>query len=277
MKKLKYILIFILSLGIFNSCLVDNEDDSISQNDQGYNLAGFNLATTTVAGIADGNEYDFLVDLKLIGPTEMDVTNDITLTIGAAASSTAIEGTHFRIDNPTIVLEAAKNHLAKFEFTMLTDGIFAPLAEAPILALEVVSATGDATVTNNGKPINITLSYQCFSDLAGSYNTHMVRSTGAEYDYVDNITSTGVGEYRTSEVGHWIGGLGVGTPGYTFLDECNKITIPGQNLVDYYSNWVEGTKVGEAFPATTGIITTEYSITSSGWQSTYANTYTPVK
>jgi hypothetical protein len=174
------------------------------------------------------------------------------------------------------VLEADQNHLAKFEFTMLTDGIFAPLAEAPILVLEVLSATGDANVTNNGKLINITLSYQCFSDLAGTYDATMVRDGGTTYNYTDVITQIGVGQYRTSEVGHWIGGLGVGTPGYTFLDECNKITIPGQNLVDYYSNWVEGTKVGEAFPETTGAIETEYSITST-WSSTYATTYMPAK
>lgn len=275
MKKFKYIIIFILSLGIFNSCLIDNSTD-IEDNDTGYNLAGFNLTGTTVAGISDGSEYDFQVDVKLAGPTYLDVANDITVTIGADASSTAIEGTHFRIDNPTVVLEADQNHLAKFGFTMLTDGIFAPLAEAPVLVLKVLTATGDANVTNSGKMLNVTLSYQCFSDLAGTYDAHMVRDGGATYNYTDVITSTGVGEYRTSEVGHWIGGLGVGTPGYTFLDECNKITIPGQNLVDYYSNWVEGTKVGAAYPATTGVIETEYSITSA-WASTYATTYTPAK
>lgn len=273
MKKLKYILIFILSLGIFNSCLIDNDTD-LDQNAAGYNLAGFVSGSATVAGISDGSEYTFEVDLKLVGPTERDVASDITLTIGAHESSTAIAGTHFRIDDPTVVLVADDNHLAKFEFTMLTLGIAAPLDTAPHLFLEIVEATGDPTVVNNGKLLDITLSYQCFSNLAGSYDCTMIRDGGATYNYVDVITETGVGAYRTSEVGHWIGGLGVGTPGYTFLDECNKLTIPGQMLVDYYSNWVEGTKVGAAYPETTGIIETEYSITSS-WASTYANTYVP--
>lgn len=274
MKKIKYILIFILSLGIFNSCLVDDEAE-IDANDQGYNFAGFRDVNRTVAAISDGSEYDFEVELILVGPTSMDVENDITVTIGAHESSTAIAGTHFRIDDPTVVLEADQNHLAKFSFTMLTNGIVAPLAEAPVLVLEVVSAEGDPNVTNNGKVMNVTLSYQCPSDLAGAYNTVMVRDGGAIYNYVDNISEIGVGAYRTSEVGHWIGGLGVGTPGYTFYDECGKITIPGQNLVDYYSNWVQGTKLG-AVDDVTGVITTEYNITSS-WASTYANTYTPVK
>ncbi|MFC2151682.1 hypothetical protein ACFLSE_04070 [Bacteroidota bacterium] len=272
MKKLKYIIIFILGLGMFNSCLIDNDSD-LDQNETGYNLVGFASVSTTVAGISDGNEYDFEVDLKLVGPTSMDITSDITVTIGAHSSSTGIAGTHFRIDNPTVVLEAANNHLGKFEFTMLTAGIVAPLDTAPHLVLEVVEATGDPKVENNGKTLDVTLSYQCFSNLAGSYDCTMQRDGGTIYNYVDNITATGVGAYRTSEVGHWIGGLGVGTPGYTFYDECNKISIPGQMLVNYYSNWVEGTKAGAVDPVT-GIITTEYSITSS-WASTYANTYVP--
>jgi hypothetical protein len=158
---------------------------------------------------------------------------------------------------------------------MLTDGIIAPLAEAPVLRLEVVSAEGNANVVNNGKLMNITLSYQCPSYLEGWYSAAMQRDGGAVVNYFDYITETGIGEYRTTEVGHWIGGLGVGTPGYTFYDECGKITIPGQNLVDYYSNWVQGTKLGAVDDAT-GVITTEYNITST-WASTYANTYTPVK
>lgn len=281
MKNLKYILIFILSLGIFNSCLVEDESD-IDANDSGYNLAAFNLGSKTVAGISDGSEYTFYVDLRLVGPTYMDVNNDITVEIGVHESSTAIAGKHFRIDDPTVVLQADQNHLAKFEFTMLTDGIFAPLAEAPVLVLEMLSATGDENVTNTGKLINITLSYQCFSDLAGDYIVE-VSINGTPQDPVAlyltdvvTITQTGVGQYRTDQVGHWDQADLGGTPGYTFFDECNNITIPGQNLVDLYSNWVEGSKVGSV--TEDGVITTEYTITASSWSAanTYANTYTPV-
>ena len=275
MKKLKYLLIFILSLGIFNSCLIDDETD-LDLNADGYNLVGFEDASATVAGITNGDEYTFELEVKLVGPTSMGVTNDITLTIGAHESSTAIEGTHFRIDNPTITLAASNNHLAHVEFTMLTEGLVAPLDEVPLLVLEVVSATGDPTVVNNGKTTTVSLNYACFSNLEGTYDVTMVRThyEGGEttYTWTEYITETGVGEYRTAEVGHWIGGLGVGNPGFTFYDVCNVITIPGQNLVDYYSNWVEGTVNGSVDPAT-GNLHMEYSICASYGCYSYVSDY----
>lgn len=275
MKKLNYIIIFILSLGMFNSCL-DDDDMNLDLNDDGYNLAGFEGACTTVAGITDGSEYTFELKVKLVGPTSMNVTNDITLTIGAHESSTAIEGTHFRIDNPTVTLEASNNHLGHVEFTMLTKGLVAPLDEVPVLVLEAVNATGDPTVVNNGKTMTVSLNYACFSNLEGTYDVTMVRThydgSVKTYTWTEYITETGVGEYRTSEVGHWIGGLGVGTPGFTFYDVCNVITIPGQNLVEYYSNWVEGTDFGSVDPAT-GNLHMEYSICADYGCYTYVCDY----
>jgi len=278
MKTLKYILILVLSLGAFNSCLVD-DTTRYDLNDDGPNLAGFTDARTSFSFVSDGNEYEFTVKMKLIGPTSMDVTDDIVVTIAADASSTAIQGTHFRLDNPSITLKKSDNYLGLMPVTILTDGIIAPLDEAPMLVLKVVSATGAENVLNNGKKLEITLNYGCFSDLAGTYNAHLIRTnpdgTQTVHDYVDEITQTGVGEYRTTEVAHYIGGLGVGTNGYTFLDVCNVITVPNQNLVDYYSNEVFGHLPGSVDPAT-GVIHTYYTVTFAAGNRTYDCTYTPI-
>lgn len=278
MKTLKYILILVLSLGVFNSCLVD-DTTRYDLNDDGPNLAGFADARTSFSFVSDGNEYDFTVRMKLIGPTSMDVTEDIVVTIDNDASSTAIEGTHFRLDQPSITLKKSDNYLGLMPITILTQGIIAPLAKAPVLVLKVVSATGAENVLNNGKTLEITLNYGCFSDLAGTYNAHLIRTNpdGSQvtYNFVDVITQTGTGEYRTTEVAHYIGGLGVGTNGYTFLDVCNVITVPNQNLVDYYSNEVFGHKPGSVDPAT-GVIHTYYTVTFAAGNRTYDCTYTPV-
>ena len=82
MKTLKYILIIILSLGAFNSCLVD-ETTRYDLNDKGTNLAGFTDGNVLVTHFADGNAYDVPVKVKVIGPTSLDLTSDITLTIAA--------------------------------------------------------------------------------------------------------------------------------------------------------------------------------------------------
>jgi hypothetical protein len=284
MKTLKYILIIILSLGAFNSCLVD-DTTRYDLNDKGPNLAGFADSKSSFSFVSDGNEYDFTVKMKLIGPTSMDVTGDIIVTVARDESSTAIEGTHFRLDEPTITLKKSDNYLGLFPITILTEGITAPLAEAPILVLKIVSATGDPTVLNNGKKLEITLNYGCFSNLAGDYDVHTVITrtvSGAvsTYDWTETISQTGVGEYRTQIVcydGYVNPAPAGGTDGFTFLDVCNVITVPQQNLVDYYSNLVYGNEPGSVDPET-GVITLSYTVTTTaaaGYRSC-VSTYTPV-
>ncbi len=278
MKTLKYILILVLSLGAFNSCLVD-DTTRYDLNDDGPNLAGFADTRTAFSFVSDGNEYVFTVRMNLIGPTSMYVTDDIVVTIGADASSTAIEGTHFRLDQPTITLKKSDNYLGLIPITILTEGIIAPLDETPMLNLKVVSATGAENVLNNGKKLEITLNYGCFSDLAGTYTMDMeyTGTTGT----VTNITRTdevitqiGVGTYRTTYVGHWTpGALAPGTPGFTFTDVCNVISVEEQNLADYWANIVEGTALGSVDPET-GDLYIEYSVCYGGACRLYKCWYT---
>jgi hypothetical protein len=259
---LKYILILILGIGMFNSCLIDDET-TLDLNGEGPNLGGFELARTSLSAIADGEEYNFDLKVKVFGPTSMDITQNVTLTIAADPSSTAKAGTHYRIDNPTITLSPGQNLLGLFKITMLTEGIQTPLAKSPVLVLNVTQATGDPMVINSGKPISVTLNYACPSFLEGDYEV-TTEYTGYDgtvttLNWTEHITNTGIGEYRTERVGHWsMAALG-GTPGFTFTDVCGKLSVPGQNLVDTYSNWVEGTDFGSV-DEETGNLYIEYSI-----------------
>jgi hypothetical protein len=268
MKTLKYILILILVLGTSHSCLVD-DTTRYDQNATGKNLAGFELNRTSFSFVADGSEYNFTVKVRVVGPTVTDVKNNVTMTVAASDSSTAIEGVHYRIDEPTLTLDPDNNLLGLFPVTILTEGIVAPLDEAPVLVLMVTGATGDPSVTNHGKPIEITLNYGCFSNLAGTYDVHTVMTrtvSGAitTTDWTEEITQTGVGEYRTQ----WVtqtwgpGALAPGDDGFTFLDVCNVITVPEQNLGNLYSNLVYGNNLGSVDPVT-GIIHIEYTATTT--------------
>ena len=279
MKTLKYIFILVLSLGALNSCLVD-QSTRYDANDDGPNLAGFADARTAFSFVSDGNEYGFTVRMKLIGPTSMDVTEDIVVTVAADESSTAIANTHFRLPSTTITLKKADNYLALFPVTILTEGISAPLAKAPVLVLRIVSATGAENVINNGKKLEITLNYGCFSNLAGPYTLTIDRisTTGVPSQIIRNdevITQTGVGTYRTTYVGHWtVDQMLPGTPGFTFTDVCNEITVSEQNLADYYANIVEGTSIGK-FDPETGEITLEYTVCYAGACHLYTCRYVP--
>ena len=88
MKKIKYILIFILSLGIFNSCLIDDETD-LDLNAEGYNVATLDRPIANLTALANGEEYEFEVKVKIVGPTSMDLTSDISVAFAPTAESTA--------------------------------------------------------------------------------------------------------------------------------------------------------------------------------------------
>lgn len=277
MKTLKYILVLILSVGLFNSCLFEETAQELELNGQGPNLGGFELARTALAAIADGEEYQFDLKVKVFGPTWTEITSPVTLTIGVDPSSTAVEGTHFRIDNPTITLSPDNNMLGLFKITMLTEGIETPLPVSPVLVLKVTQVSGAPNVVNSGKPISITLNYACPSFLEGTYNvtTEYTATDGSVSirEWTEYITETGIGEYRTTRVGHWTPDqLAPGDPGFTFTDVCGVLTVPEQNLADYWANIVVGTAFGTADPET-GELYIEYSVCYGGACRFYKSTY----
>jgi len=270
MKKIKYIIVFLLSIGLLNSCLIDNDTD-VDDNNAGDNFFTFNVKQAALAGIADDSEYTFKLQLVLTGPTSKDVTSDLTAVIVADEASTAIEGTHYRIDNPNITLTKDNNYLAEVEVTMLTLGIITPLETSPVLLLKVTNVTGSSDVIADGKPMTVTLNYACPSFLAGEYTVD-VTGRGDASTYTDIVTETGVGTYGTTMVAHW-------TPfpsgfGLEFMDVCDVITVPLHELGHYYSNDIWGHKPGFVDPVT-GVITIYYTIVLGDADVPFEAIYTP--
>lgn len=179
MKTFKYFLIIILSLGTFNSCLVE-DTTSYDLNDDGFNLATFEILTQNLSCLANGDEYIFKLRVKLIGPTKDNVANNITVTASVDPASTAEEGVHFEIQNPTITLTPEDNFLGLLEVKVITEGNTPPMDDtpefedyvAPILVLKL-SASGDQMVTASGKPGTYTLAYTPPNPYAGDYETEM--------------------------------------------------------------------------------------------------------
>ena len=94
------------------------------------------------------------------------------------------------------------------------------------------------------------------------------------YYFEDVWTETGDGQYRTLRVGHWTPADLGGTPGMDIIDVCNELSIPAQNLVDLYSNIVEGVAGDNFVDPDTGIITLHYTI-CAGYCREYWVTLTP--
>jgi len=277
MKTIKYALVLMMTFTTLISCVEDN--DLTKLNDDGPNLGGFSKTAMTLGGIANGDEYMFDIQMEVKGPTYASISGDVLVSIDVDPTSTAIEGTHFQFDSKSILLRKDNNFLGLLPITMLSQGIAAPLDMSPILKLKVTNADGE-NVLGNGKLLTITLNYLCFSNLARTYNVdlHFVRAlTGDDvwYNFNDTFTETGTGEYRTENVGHWTPAQLGGTPGFTFFDVCNVVTIPSQNLVDLYSNLVEGVSGASSVDPVTGVIYMEYTICATDCRE-YFVTYTPI-
>ena len=278
MKKIiKITFLFLLSLSL-TSCLV-NDTDPTEEFDQGANVVGFTSSTMAFSGVANGDEYQSTINFEVKGPTASDYTAPINATISVDPASTAVEGVNFRLDSSTITLDADGGYTGSLPITLITDGIVAPLAESPTLILAVTSANGETNLLPNGLKLTVTLNYLCFSNLAGTYDVTMryVRaSTGTDstQTLTDVIKETADGEYRTERVGYWTAAQLGGTPGFTFNDVCNDISIPYQNLVERYSNIVEGVAGNSFVNAETGEIYFEYTICADDCREFFV-TYTP--
>lgn len=261
MKNIIKLFYFFLGMTLIVSCVED--DTTYDMNDKGPNIAGFVQKTQTVAGIANGSSYDNEIIVEVKGPTIEGLSGDVVLTVEADASSTAIEGTHFSFPSSSITLTRDNNYYGKLPITMLSTGIVAPLDKAPVLNLKVSSADGN-NVVGNGIMLKITFNYLCNSTLAGDYDAVMLYTAKSgvvsTVTFTDTWTELSPGVYRTAEVGHWLGGLGVGTNGMTVQDVCNEIIIDGQYLVDYYANWVYDEGVHGTYNPTNQTISVSYSI-----------------
>lgn len=270
MKKLSFIIVILCST-LLSSCFDDafNISEEIKATD---NVIGFVKSNASVSGIADGTEYEFSFPVQVFGPTSDQLTGTYTAKVSVDPSSTAVEGVHYRLEEKVISAGEEGGFLSLFSLVMLTEGIETPLAENPVLILNVSDAEGPGNVMASGAQLKISMLYLCPSDLSGDYVTTIVRDDGQTYVYEETITEIGVGQYRGESVGHWAPGAIGGTPGFNFTDVCGTITVPTQNLVDLYSNLVS--QAGKSYvDPETGNIHIEYTIPLSAGDRTYKADY----
>ncbi len=274
MKHYKLIY-FLCSLIAITSC-VEDEQEIVESIKGSPNVIGFVERASNVTEIADGTQTVFDMPVSLKGPTARNTEGTFTASISVDPSSTAIEGVHFRLDQTSFEVTSDGNWINTVPVTMLTDGVNAPLNENPLLVLNVTDADGPGNLVANGSALEITMLYLCPTFLNNTYTVTITRSDGTVYEYTDVIASTGKGQYRGRSVGHWAPGTIGGAPGFDFLDVCNKIIVPDQNLVDLYSNIVSQTDSQEAASVvdpTTGNLHIEYRIELGDGYSDYKADY----
>lgn len=194
MKKLKYILLLISTMGLFNSC--ENYDtDDVYQIKDGPNIAAFESTKINFVALANGDEYDKQIEVKITGPTSVNLSSDIIVTVEAASNSTAISGTHYTIAEPTVTLKKSNNYLGVINVRMLSEGNSPPMEGkpgfedyvAPVLYVDIATASGETSVVPTGKTASITLNYTPPNPYAGDYDVELTYHHPNEGTYPDNV------------------------------------------------------------------------------------------
>ncbi len=181
MKKLKYILLILLSCSVLSACF-DNDDNFIDQVKNSPNIVEFDSYNINLVGIANGSTYDKELYVKMSGPSTGSLSGDITVSLVADPSSTAVEGVHYTLNTPTLTLKKSNNYLGIISITMLSEGNSPPLEGtpefdkyvAPFVILNMINATGESNVVATGKQADIVLNFIAPNPYAGDYDAEIM-------------------------------------------------------------------------------------------------------
>lgn len=240
--KLKFLIIAVLAISV-SSCdaLLDEE---VTDYGTGPNFVGFSAATLTINAETNGEEFSRMVPLRIIGPTVTSLNDEVVVTVSVDPSSTAIEGVHYRLDSNTVTLRPSESDTDVFAgglpITILTEGLEAPLATAPILVLNITSAESNDNIVINDKTkrARVTLSYACPFDTANYEGTWIATSVDFPRVYLNGIVPfeivAGPGENQITLINP-----AAHPEGYDIIVDVNpangNLTIARQPFLNYNS------------------------------------------
>lgn len=279
MKKI--LSLFAMSLVIF-SC-----DDDIRvehQLDSGSKIVGFSKSFETVSYFEDQGQVALAFPVNLIGSgngqvlaTDIEIQYEVDL-----ANSTATEGVEFDFANTSgKITIPAGGTFAEFPL-LINTGQLNPTAKTELI-VKLTSASNSTVVGEQYNALKI-IFVGCQSGVAGTYTLHVTRAdSSSEWNYAGEIiTATSVNNFVTTRSGNYdIGALAGSNPGYDFVDICNEITIPEQNLAHIYSNILRPNSANNGLDGTVTDINhfqTNYEIGFTGntvWRN-YTSVYTRI-
>lgn len=242
MKKLKILLLTLLSTVAIISCVKDDEEDF----GKGPLIVGFkNTVGSYIYTDNDTNPVQITEAINLIGGSNGTSSKEnISISFSVDPSSTAIAGSEYTINatGNSVTIPAGADFV-QLPITINPTVLPGNNPKTIVINLNQVS-TGNAVISDEKKSITITIA-KCASDLAGLYSLTVTRlDTGAVYNFPNElITELALGVYETSTTGPYFDLTDDGAPrnGFIFKDVCQSVVIEEQNLGDYYSNLVEGT------------------------------------
>ena len=281
MKKLKIVLLMLLSVVALLSCVKEDTEDFGS----GPYVVGFkNAQESYIYTDLDVAPVQISEPIVLIGGSNGTTSSEnIVIPFNVDASSTAIAGTDYTVNATGNVTILAGSDFVLLPITVNPAALPGNTPKTIVINLGVPNA--NSVVSEEKKSITITIA-KCASDLSGLYSLTVTRlDNGAVYNFPNEvITELALGEYETSTTGPYDDLTNAGAPrnGFIFKDVCQSIVIDEQNLGDFYSNLVFGnpdeTNEVTLNPVTGNVIsiTMNYTITFSAGPRKFTAVYTKI-
>ncbi len=243
MKKL---LMLLIVAGAAFSC---TDDDLKPEGDfTGPKIVGFGNSFESVAYFEDEGVVgrEFPVNIIGLGNGEVATEDIIVNYVIDTEGSTATEGTEFNFtDTSGQIVIPAGSTFGMFPLNVNT-GNFNP-TEKTQLILKLTSASGETVVGEQYNVLRIVF-VGCQSQIATAagtgYSLTVTNTTSGAvrvFPGVETITLTDINTFATTTTGTWLlGQLASPTQAFNFVDICGEITVPSQNLGNFYSNLVRG-------------------------------------
>lgn len=244
MKKIKMIMLMLLSVAAFYSCVKDDAEDFAS----GSYVVGFkNAQGAYIYTNADVTPVQISEPINLIGGSNGTTSPvDISIPFTIDGSSTAIAGTDYVI-NPALGNMVTLRAGSDFVQLPITVNPFNLPGNTPkTIVINLGAPNNNAVAASDKNSITITIA-KCESDLEGLYSLEVTRLdnntvTNFPNEMITAVPGGGIGVYETSTTGPYDDLTVDGAPrnGFIFKDVCQSVQIDEQFLGDYFSNLVYG-------------------------------------
>ncbi|WP_323788256.1 hypothetical protein [Psychroserpens sp.] len=238
MKKIKFILLTILSAGIMVSCNIDDSPQQIEADlaNTPY-VVGFNNTEASPAFVTDGAVYMYSENVVLFGGNDFSTNPNITVNFEVDQSSTAIAGTDYDFVGGTQSVAIPNDRdFATFDINFYSDVI--DVDNPKTLVLNITSAT-NGVVADQYRTLTITINGICFSDIGGMYSVsttygfHDFLPTFSSHTMDVEVTALGDGQYSVVDfsgglytVGPYVAAYNTGPTSFdvVFTENCDDIS-----------------------------------------------------
>lgn len=286
MKKIKFILLTILSAGMMVSCIVDDEPQQIEAELANTPfVVGFNKSEAAPAFVTDGAVYTFSENVVLFGGNDFSTNPSIAVNFEVDPSSTAVSGTDYSfIGGSQSITIPADRDFGTFDINFFSDAIDVDNPKTLILN---ITSSSNGVVADSFRTLTITINGICFSDIGGMYSVtttygfHDFLPTFSSYTTDVEITALGDGQYSVVDfsgglytVGPYVAAYGTGPNSFdvVFTENCGDIS-----WVDQTDQW--GTCVPQiggvnSVDPNTGVVTISWYCDAYGENG--VSVYTPL-